>query len=153
LVASGSRKAGTRRSCSRSWRTLEHRYVAVPARALWRGDQVGARRRRGKFSTRRIEELLTPTHKWLRSRYVECARHRVTIKRRCADAHERGHSGASSWGGQGMFISTSTCDDIDCDVYVFTGHKPLRPKGIGALYGKYATCGYAHLSTAARNDP
>src|SRR5499427_8002908 len=32
--------------------------------------------------------------------------------------------------------------DLDCDFYVFTGHKVYGPTGIGALYGKYE-----HLAT------
>ncbi len=34
-------------------------------------------------------------------------------------------------------ISTSTCSDLDCDFYVFTGHKLYGPTGIGVLYGKH----------------
>ena len=34
--------------------------------------------------------------------------------------------------------SMSTCKDIDCDFYAFTGHKLYGPTGIGVLYGKYA---------------
>ena len=33
-------------------------------------------------------------------------------------------------------ICRSTCSDLDCDFYVFTGHKIYGPTGIGVLYGK-----------------
>ena len=29
--------------------------------------------------------------------------------------------------------------DLDCDFYVFTGHKTYGPTGIGVLYGKRST--------------
>ena len=30
--------------------------------------------------------------------------------------------------------------DLDCDFYVFTGHKVYGPTGIGVLYGKQGAC-------------
>jgi len=41
-------------------------------------------------------------------------------------------------GAQGAVHLDVDVRDLDCDFYVFTGHKLYGPTGIGALYGKYA---------------
>jgi cysteine desulfurase/selenocysteine lyase len=41
-------------------------------------------------------------------------------------------------GSQGAVHLDVDVADIDCDFYVFTGHKLYGPTGIGVLYGKYA---------------
>ena len=41
-------------------------------------------------------------------------------------------------GAQGAVHVDVDVQDIDCDFYVFTGHKLYGPTGIGVLYGKYA---------------
>ena len=41
-------------------------------------------------------------------------------------------------GAQGAVHLDVDVQDIDCDFYVFTGHKLYGPTGIGVLYGKYA---------------
>ena len=40
-------------------------------------------------------------------------------------------------GAQGAVHLDVDVRDLDCDFYVFTGHKLYGPTGIGALYGKY----------------
>ncbi len=40
-------------------------------------------------------------------------------------------------GAQGAVHADVDVQDIDCDFYVFTGHKLYGPTGIGVLYGKY----------------
>lgn len=40
-------------------------------------------------------------------------------------------------GSQGVVHGTVDVRDMDCDFYVFTGHKLYGPTGIGVLYGKY----------------
>src|SRR5262252_3549976 len=41
-------------------------------------------------------------------------------------------------GAQGAVHLDVDVADIDCDFYVFTGHKLYGPTGVGVLYGKYA---------------
>ena len=41
-------------------------------------------------------------------------------------------------GAQGAVHLDVDVADLDCDFYVFTGHKLYGPSGIGVLYGKYA---------------
>jgi len=41
-------------------------------------------------------------------------------------------------GAQAAYHSRVDVQDLDCDFYVFSGHKLYGPTGIGVLYGKYA---------------
>src|SRR5918998_4487442 len=50
-------------------------------------------------------------------------------------AHERGVPVMLD-GAQGAVHLTVDVQDLDCDFYVFTGHKVYGPTGIGVLYGK-----------------
>lgn len=40
-------------------------------------------------------------------------------------------------GSQGVVHHAVNVTDLDCDFYVFTGHKLYAPSGVGVLYGKY----------------
>jgi cysteine desulfurase/selenocysteine lyase len=59
----------------------------------------------------------------------------VPVKQVCAIAHARGIPVLVD-GSQGAVHTTVDVQDIDCDWYVFTGHKVYGPSGIGVLYGK-----------------
>ena len=59
----------------------------------------------------------------------------VPIKEVCRIAHERGIPVLVD-GSQGAVHMPVDVVDLDCDYYVFTGHKVYGPSGIGVLYGK-----------------
>ena len=61
----------------------------------------------------------------------------VPVKEVCRIAHERGVPVLVD-GSQGAVHLAPDVRDIDCDYYVFTGHKVYGPTGIGVLYGKRA---------------
>ena len=53
-------------------------------------------------------------------------------------------------GSQGAVHLDVDVQDLDCDFYVFTGHKLYGPTGIGVLYGKHELLlGRCRRSTAA----
>ena len=59
----------------------------------------------------------------------------VPVKEICRIAHERGIPVLID-GSQGAVHMPVDVQDIDCDWYVFTGHKVYGPSGVGVLYGK-----------------
>ena len=59
----------------------------------------------------------------------------VPIKEICRIAHERGIPVLVD-GSQSAVHMPVDMQDLDCDWYVFTGHKVYGPSGIGVLYGK-----------------
>jgi cysteine desulfurase/selenocysteine lyase len=59
----------------------------------------------------------------------------VPVKEVCKIAHASGAYVLVD-GSQGAVHLPVDVQDMDCDFYVFTGHKVYGPSGIGALYGK-----------------
>ncbi|MAS04872.1 MAG: cysteine desulfurase [Ahrensia sp.] len=59
----------------------------------------------------------------------------VPMKEICRIAHERGIPVLVD-GSQSAVHMPVDMQDLDCDWYVFTGHKVYGPSGIGVLYGK-----------------
>ncbi|WP_297842200.1 cysteine desulfurase [uncultured Roseibium sp.] len=59
----------------------------------------------------------------------------VPVKEVCRIAHERGIPVLLD-GSQAAVHLPVDVQDIDCDYYVFTGHKVYGPSGIGVLWGK-----------------
>ena len=57
------------------------------------------------------------------------------IKEICRIAHERGIPVLVD-GSQSAVHMPIDVQDLDCDFFVFTGHKVYGPSGIGVLYGK-----------------
>jgi cysteine desulfurase/selenocysteine lyase len=62
----------------------------------------------------------------------------VPVKDVVRIAHARGIAVLID-GSQAAVHSVIDVQDLDCDFYVFTGHKLYGPTGIGVLYGKYDT--------------
>ena len=59
----------------------------------------------------------------------------VPIREVCAIAHARGIPVLVD-GSQGAVHLPIDVQELDCDWYVFTGHKTYGPSGVGVLYGK-----------------
>lgn len=92
----------------------------------------------GNFLLDEFERLLTPRTKMVAVTHMSNALGTVVpVKEVVAIAHARGIPVLID-GAQGAVHLDVDVRDIDCDFYVFTGHKLYGPTGIGALYGKYA---------------
>src|SRR5262249_9820585 len=85
-----------------------------------------------------FEKLLTPRTKMVAITHMSNMLGTVVpIKEVVRLAHARGIPVLVD-GAQGAVHLDVDVQDIDCDFYVFTGHKLYGPTGIRALYGKYA---------------
>src|SRR5258707_7872874 len=111
------------------WHFLRERYGAVIKWAPVDDE--------GNFLLDEFEELLTPRTKMVAITHMSNALGTVVpIKDVVRMAHARGIPVLVD-GAQGAVHLDVDVRDIDCDFYVFTGHKLYGPTGIGALYGKY----------------
>lgn len=90
----------------------------------------------GAFSLEAFEKTLTERTKLVAITHMSNVLGTVVpVKEVCRIAHERGIPVLVD-GSQGAVHLPVDVRDIDCDWYVFTGHKVYGPSGIGVLYGK-----------------
>jgi cysteine desulfurase/selenocysteine lyase len=90
----------------------------------------------GVFHIEEFEKRLTDRTKLVAITHMSNALGTVTpIKEIVRIAHERGIPVLVD-GSQAAVHMPVDVQDIDCDFYVFTGHKVYGPSGIGVLYGK-----------------
>jgi len=91
----------------------------------------------GNFLIDEFEKLLGPRTKMVAITQMSNALGTVVpVKEVAKLAHARGIPVLVD-GAQGAVHLDVDVRDIDCDFYVFTGHKLYGPTGIGVLYGKY----------------
>ncbi|MGB3865364.1 MAG: cysteine desulfurase [Xanthobacteraceae bacterium] len=111
------------------WHFLRERHGAVIKWAPVDDD--------GNFLIDEFEKLLTAKTKLVAITQMSNALGTlVPVKEVTRIAHARGIPVLVD-GSQGAVHLDIDVRDIDCDFYVFTGHKIYGPTGIGALYAKY----------------
>jgi cysteine desulfurase/selenocysteine lyase len=92
----------------------------------------------GSFDLEAYEKLFTPRTKMVALTHMSNVLGTVTpAKDIVRIAHARG-APVMLDGAQGAVHLSVDVRDLDCDFYVFTGHKVYGPTGIGVLYGKRA---------------
>ncbi|HTV37424.1 MAG TPA: cysteine desulfurase [Xanthobacteraceae bacterium] len=92
----------------------------------------------GNFLLEEFEKLLGPRTKMVAiTQMSNVLGTQVPVKEVVRLAHARGIPVLID-GAQGAVHLDVDVRDLDCDFYVFTGHKLYGPTGIGVLYGKYA---------------
>ncbi len=90
----------------------------------------------GVFHIEEFEKRLTDRTKLVAITHMSNALGTVTpIKEICRIAHAKGIPVLVD-GSQAAVHMPVDVQDLDCDFYVFTGHKVYGPSGIGVLYGK-----------------
>ncbi|MFM9942035.1 MAG: cysteine desulfurase [Hyphomicrobiaceae bacterium] len=90
----------------------------------------------GEFLLDEFERLLTPKTRMVALTHMSNVLGTVTpIKEICRIAHAKGIAVLVD-GSQAAVHMPVDVQDLDCDFYVFTGHKVYGPTGIGALYAK-----------------
>jgi cysteine desulfurase/selenocysteine lyase len=110
------------------WHFLRERHGAVIKWAPVDDD--------GNFLIDEFEKLLTPKTKLVAITQMSNALGTVTpIKEIVRIAHARGIPVLVD-GSQSAVHMPIDVQDLDCDFFVFTGHKVYGPSGIGVLYGK-----------------
>jgi cysteine desulfurase/selenocysteine lyase len=91
----------------------------------------------GNFLIDEFEKLLTPRTKMVAITHMSnMLGSAVPVKQVVALAHARGIPVLID-GSQAAVHLDVDVTEIDCDFYVFTGHKLYGPTGIGVLYGKH----------------
>lgn len=120
---------------------LEHHSNIVPWQLL--AEEKGAiikvvpMLENGELDLDAYRSLLSPKTKFVGLVHVSNALGTVNpVKEMIALAHEQGATVLID-GAQAVAHSVVDVVDLDCDFYVFSGHKIFGPTGTGVLYGKY----------------
>ncbi|HDY85737.1 hypothetical protein LCGC14_0800130 [marine sediment metagenome] len=121
---------------------MEHHANIVPWQILC--EQTGAKLNvipmtmAGELDLSTFDELLTSKTKIMAIGHVSNALGTINpIKEMIAKAHAKNIPVLVD-GAQAVPHMIVDVQDLDCDFYVFSGHKMFAPTGIGALYGKQA---------------
>ena len=121
---------------------MEHHANIVPWQMLC--EQTGARLKVipmtqvGELDLSGLENLLTERTKIMAIGHVSNALGTVNpVKEMTEKAHAKGIPVLVD-GAQAVPHMMVDVQDLDCDFYVFSGHKMFAPTGIGAMYGKQA---------------
>ncbi|HEV8266968.1 MAG TPA: cysteine desulfurase, partial [Thermoanaerobaculia bacterium] len=140
LVASSFGPAHVREGDEILISAMEHHSNIVPWQLLC--ERTGAKLRvapiddRGDLVFEELEKLFSPRTKLVSLVHVSNALGTVNpVERVVAAAHARGVPVLLD-GAQAVPHMAVDVRALDCDFYVFSGHKMFGPTGIGALYGK-----------------
>ncbi|MBE0439666.1 MAG: cysteine desulfurase [Gammaproteobacteria bacterium] len=119
---------------------MEHHANIVPWQMLC--EQTGANLKvipmttKGELDLSGLNELLNERTKIMAIGHVSNALGTINpVKDMIAQAHAKGIPVLVD-GAQAVPHMAVDVQDLDCDFYVFSGHKMFAPTGIGALYGK-----------------
>lgn len=119
---------------------MEHHANIVPWQMLC--DDVGAKlvvipmTERGELDLSTFDDLLTSKTKIMAVGQVSNALGTINpVKMMTDKAHAKGIPVLID-GAQAVPHMPADVKELDCDFYVFSGHKMFAPTGIGALYGK-----------------
>ncbi|MFO1113511.1 MAG: family 2A encapsulin nanocompartment cargo protein cysteine desulfurase [Rhodospirillales bacterium] len=119
---------------------LEHHANIVPWQQLC--TETGARLRvvpvddQGQLRLDAYEALLGPKTRLVAFSHVSNALGTVTPARQVVEMARRSDARVLVDGAQAVSHMRTDVQALDCDWYVFSGHKLFGPTGIGALFGK-----------------
>lgn len=119
---------------------LEHHSNIVPWQMLC--EQQGAQLRvapvnpQGEVLLPELEQLLTPRTRLLAISHISNALGTVNPVRKIIELAHRREIPVLIDGAQAVPHLPVDVQSLDCDFYVFSGHKMFGPTGIGVLYGK-----------------
>ena len=119
---------------------LEHHANIVPWQQLC--SEKGARLRvapvsdRGEVILEEYEKLLSPRTRIVSFSQVSNALGTITPAREMVEMAHRHGARVLVDGAQSVSHMRTDVQALDCDFYVFSGHKVFGPTGIGVVYGK-----------------
>jgi len=119
---------------------LEHHANIVPWQQVC--SEKGARLRvapvndRGEIILEEYEKLLSPRTKIVSFSQVSNALGTITPAREMVEMAHRHGARVLVDGAQSVSHLRTDVQALDCDFYVFSGHKVFAPTGIGVVYGK-----------------